>query len=217
MHRAVASRNAAEQQRGAEAIRHIGTNALPMLFHILRAHDSRLQIAFRTWAGNQKLVRWPWLSANQRRFQAAMGYEVLGPAAYSQVPALIETLEHDRSPQVRHYAAEVLGMIGPKAKAAVPALLRGTRDKDDLVRLSSLGALSRIHPAPELAIPVFIEALNDPGQSRARELAAMALGSYGPQARDAVPPLLSTLRTNNAAAEALAKIDPEAAADAGAK
>jgi HEAT repeat protein len=78
-----------------------------------------------------------------------------------------------------------------------------------------LGALNRIHPNPELAIPAFMAALDDPDQSLTRELAANALGSYGPQAKAAVPILLRTLATNAAAGAALKKIDPETAADAG--
>jgi hypothetical protein len=60
-----------------------------------------------------------------------------------------------------------------------------------------------------------VAALDDPDQLLTRELAANALGSYGPQAKAAVPVLLRTLAMNAAAGAALKKIDPETAAGAG--
>jgi len=215
LHEAVGSHNADEKERAVNAIRGAGTNALPVLLHILRVHDSPAKTLFMRLAGKRILSRLHVLSANQSRFEAALGYEVLGPAASSQVPALVDALQNDSLPNVRHYAAEVLGMIGPPAEPATSALIVTAKDRDALLRLSSLGALNRIHPNPELAIPAFMAALDDPDQSLTRELAANALGSYGPQAKAAVPILLRTLATNAAAGAALKKIDPETAADAG--
>jgi HEAT repeat protein len=84
------------------------------------------------------------------------------------------------------------------------------------------------HPAIELlvkmgrpatpAVPYLIDALF--GCSETRELAARALGSIGPDAKAAVPALTARLGdryadARKAVAEALKRIDPEAAAKAG--
>ncbi len=59
------------------------------------------------------------------------------------VPALTYSLMK-RDAGVRMAAADVLGRIGPEAKAAVPALTRLLKDKDVLVRLAAAEALEDI-------------------------------------------------------------------------
>jgi HEAT repeat protein len=59
------------------------------------------------------------------------------------VPALIPCLE-DQSAPVRALAAELLGKIGPAARAAVKALDNALDDKDPTVRASAREALKRI-------------------------------------------------------------------------
>jgi RNA polymerase sigma factor (sigma-70 family) len=53
--------------------------------------------------------------------------ENLGPAAKSQVPELIQLLQHPDM-KVRVFATLVLADIGPEAKAAIPALLEESHD-----------------------------------------------------------------------------------------
>ncbi|MBL8795080.1 MAG: HEAT repeat domain-containing protein [Planctomycetia bacterium] len=81
-------------------------------------------------------------------------------------------------------------------------------------------AILALEPEPE-AIPAFTEELKDPIPFL-RQLAALALSRFGPQAKEAVPALTEMLKDDDrscreAAAEALRKIDPEAAARAGIK
>lgn len=71
------------------------------------------------------------------------------------------------------------------------------------------------------AMPALTEELQDE-IAFLRQLAALALGRFGPDARSAVPALTEMLKDKErscreAAAEALKKIDPEAAARAGVK
>jgi HEAT repeat protein len=203
VHEAAINRNDTEQARAENAIRAIGTNALPELIQILQAEDSPLKKVLLRLKAKYKLIHLRVVSASQLRVEAAMGYRTLGPQASQQVPELAKLLEAP-SPQIRHYAAEVLGLIG--SKAAVPALVRGTKDIDDLVRLSSFGALSRMHPDPAIGVPVFVDGLSDPGQAVTREIAAGALGAYGQDATNAVHALSSAMATNAAAKEALDRI-----------
>jgi HEAT repeat protein len=203
-------------ESSADPIRQIGTNALPVLIEILRAHDTPFKQVLMAWAQKQTLVHFHFRSADQRRPDAVYGYEVLGSLASAQVPVLIDCLTNDRSPKVRMAAASALGSIGPKARVAGPALFRAAKDTDGLVRNNALWALSQILPDPQLTMPVLIAGLDD-AHPVARENAAIGLAKYGQEAKAAVPALLRTLATNRSAGWALKKIDLEAAAQAGVK
>lgn len=199
-----------------QAIRHIGTNALPVLIARLRAHDTPLKQLLMIWAQKQKFVPFHFKSADQRRQEALGGYMAVGSLARAQVSNLMDCLTNDPSPNVRMAAARALIAIGPDARVAGPALFRAAKDMDESVRNNALWALSRILPDPQLAVPVLIAGLDDTN-SVARENAAIALMKYGPEAEAAVPALLRTLTTNRHAGWALKAIDPEAAAKAGVK
>jgi HEAT repeat protein len=198
------------------ALKRIGTNALPLLLEMLHARDTTLKQVLMRWAAKRSLVHFNLISADQRRQEAILGYEALGPLACAQVPSLINALINDPSLHVRQAAASALAGIGPEARLAAPALFRATKDKDNVVRNNSFWALRHILPDPQLTIPVLIAGLDDPFPA-ARENAAFALGMYGQQARAAVPALVRTLSTNGAAGFSLKQIDPEAAAMEGVK
>ena len=227
-----------ERDRATTAIRHIGTNALPLLIERLRAQDAPLKLLIMTWAEKQKLVPVHLKSAQQRRNEAIWGYEALGPLASAQIPSLADMVSHDPAFFVRHGAVSALGYVGPEARSAAPALFRATQDTDEEVRGVAFWALGRILPDPQLTIPLLVAGLDDPLWGN-RWPAAAALGKYGPEARAAVPALLRALATNDALAvslpaagpwerdqlgrlsdvfrSALKKVDPEAAAEAGVK
>jgi hypothetical protein len=201
------------------AIRHIGTNALPVLIEWLHARDTPLKQMVMTWLQKQKLVHFNFKSADQRRGEAILGYDALGPLASVQVLSLSGILTNDPSPDVRQAAAQALAAIGPEARLAASALFHAAKDTNNVVRDCAFIALARIRPDPHLTVPILVAGLDDPNL---RALAAHALGEYGPEARAAVPALLRMLATNNSAslvrnvaAAALKAIDPEAAARAG--
>jgi hypothetical protein len=210
----------ADDRVAQEAIRHIGTNALPVLIEKLQAQDTWLEQLMLTWAKNHKFIPFHFKSAYERRNEALCGYKALGPLASGQVPSLIDMLTHDPSPDVRYAAASALGCIGPGARLAVPALLHATKDTDGYVRRCAFWAFGQIRPDPELGVPVLVAGLAD-SDLHARLGAAYSLGEYGPAAKAAVPLLLRWLAKHgsehDAAASALKAIDPAAAAKAGVK
>jgi len=219
--------NQNERDDAEQAIRHIGTNALPILIERLPAQNTRLKQLMMAWANKHERFPLHFKSAEQRRIEAVCGYEALGSLASAQVPRLIDILDNDLFLDARQAAARVLGYIGPEARLAVPALFRATKDTDDSVRINALWALGEIRPDPQLTIPVLVVGLDD-AEPFVRENAALALRRYGPEARAAVPALLRTLDTTNAVGmeqqrfhatvrSALKNIDPEAAAKAGVK
>jgi hypothetical protein len=97
---------------------------------------------------------------------------------------------------VRRRAANALGMIGPEADVAVPALAQSlTRDTDRGVRIEASLALTKMDPeSAELsaAVPVLCKALKD-HEPMVRMNAAMALVRLGVRARPAVPALIEVL------------------------
>jgi HEAT repeat protein len=140
----------------------------------------------------------------------ALGSVTPGAAA---VPSLVAALK-DKSHRVRRAAAVSLGHIGESAKAAVPYLIATAKDGDQWVRVSAVRALGRIRTDPDKSIPALIEALKD---STTEEAAAIALESYGPAAKAAVPVLCEVAKSGEEfsryhALEALIAIDPRGAA-----
>ena len=113
------------------------------------------------------------------------------------VPELVRALRDDDL-RVRWFAAEALAMIGPKANAAVPALIEalgsggvaegagdlgGAEDEgqgmeDGPIRLMAAVALGRIASEPKEAVPALIRAASDP-DSRVRAEAARSLMAIG--------------------------------------
>ncbi|HVV99655.1 MAG TPA: HEAT repeat domain-containing protein [Planctomycetaceae bacterium] len=115
-----------------------------------------------------------------------------GPDAKIAVPRLCELLE-DNDVGLENSIIECLGDIGPSAAEAVPLILSQSIwpfDKD-----ATIAALRKIGPD---AIPLLVKTIdqNDPNAERAN--CASALGSFGKQARAAVPSLVTLCMTDDA-------------------
>ena len=205
--------NREKQTRAEEAIRNIGTNALPMLLKELRAQDP---LGWQVW--HRILPRKAYTVAADRIHPADRALRVLGPEAEAALPALLQIAADpqcgdDRprralaaigpravapmisaltnsNERVRSCAALVLTSIGPSDRDAAAALLRSLSDPDARVRAHAAGGLSRIGADPEIAIPALIERLSDT-DSYVRFCAVMSLGEFGERATSAVPALQS--------------------------
>jgi HEAT repeat protein len=164
------------------------------------------------------------------RGDAAFALSRLDDAAAPALGALLEALE-DESPRVRLYCARLLRLVreleqgddnsracatydlerlGPRAKGAVPALLRAARsDPDPDVREGALWALGAIGlPDPAALLPYL-----DDKEDSVQQAAADALTAMG---EPAVPALLRLLQRKEEelrrfAVDALAGIGPAAA------
>jgi HEAT repeat protein len=138
--------------------------------------------------------------------------ERLGAVA---IPALVDLLRDD-SPHVRHNALRVLLKIGPKleseAARLTPALIDCLGDPDP--RISPLAMQSLVLIGPR-TVPELAGALAN-GRAAARNWAAMALGEFKENAKDAVKPLVAALydpNTRQAAGDALSAIGAPAVLD----
>jgi HEAT repeat protein len=81
----------------------------------------------------------------------------------------------------------ILAEMGPKAKAAVPALIPLLKDKSEFVRGPARTALKRIG---EDAVAALVDTL----QQKDNDQACVVLGSIGPAAKAAVPALVKLLK-----------------------
>jgi HEAT repeat protein len=138
-----------------------------------------------------------------------------GPGGPDDVPALLKALRQEDG-AARIEAAGDLGLIGPPAAAAVPALRRlAEHDPDPLVRVEAARAVAGLDPKDEAALPRLVAALRD-GAGKVRKRTAECLGDLGPRARPAVADLVRAAGDADpavswAAIDALGQLGPDAA------
>jgi len=133
------SREAADQ-----AIRAMGTDALPWLRKMLCAEDPLWKRLVKTVNARQSIVRIPFTPTSSSRYQAVLGYGALGRLAKTEVPSLIHIMEVESSPQVRACVALALGGIGREAAPAIPVLARAAKEGDETLRKNAASALANI-------------------------------------------------------------------------
>jgi HEAT repeats len=219
-----------------KAIKQAGTNAIPGLLRMMRARDSSLTAKAKSKA-NELLIHlktsdvhfYPSAAEN---YAGASGFTVIGPVASNVVPQLIKIYEANIASGDTVPAARALSAIGPAATGAVPVLVRGMQSQTGSGRLTAIQALGQIHGQPEIAVPALIKCLSD-ADALVRDEAAESLGQFGTNALAAVPALRGFAKSPSspnvlvfgqmapnpygpdqaAAAAALEKIDPKAAAE----
>jgi HEAT repeat protein len=205
------------RQRAAEVLARIGPEVrgvVPALVNMLSDPDKKV----RTSASNVLGVFGPAAEAaipalvqllgGGDDLDAPVSLGQIGPAA---IPPLVNFLKNGEKGQ-RSGAACALGVMGPKAMPALPALIEALRQNDATVQFAILEALCEIRPDGTMAVPAIIPVLKarDVGL---RALAAWALSRIGPTAKDAIPDLISALSDNsagNSASQALTQISPAA-------
>ena len=106
----------------------------------------------------------------------------------STVSALIEAVRSE-NPNVKRAAGDALAVLGPKAKAALPALLEQFGHEFPWVRVSCQAAVGAMG---KQAVPALIETLEQQtGGPRIR--AAFVLSGIGEDAKPAIPALLKVM------------------------
>jgi beta-lactamase regulating signal transducer with metallopeptidase domain/HEAT repeat protein len=163
-----------------DAFREMGQSAIPFLLAKLRAPGNTAQAA-----ETQQKVAWV--------------LKEIESTSETVIPDLIPALVIKQN-AVCFYIAMALGEIGPKAKAAIPALLESFRSGNG----SAAMALVKIDPDNPMLVSVFTGQLTSsisnalqpvPGQ---REIyAAQALQRLGPPAKAAIPALRKALLDPN--------------------
>jgi len=201
-----------------DAIRHIGTNALPYLLEWI-AYESP------QWSrGLDKLPPWlqdNWISRSiglkaTRASAALYAFAALGPEAKPAIPELARRMmEYDggysaglalaliggealpallivqtnQNPDLRGSAVHFISQMGSNALPAVPVLTHCLQDPAFGVAAGAAVALGELHLDPVLVVPALAASLQH-SNSTVRRYAADALGHFGHEALPAVPGLL---------------------------
>src|SRR4051812_24256054 len=74
------------RQKAREAVRHIGTNGLPLVVEFLGSKDSPLKLRVMGWAKRQSLVQFHFTLAQDRRRMALNACDALGSSARPAIP-----------------------------------------------------------------------------------------------------------------------------------
>jgi hypothetical protein len=231
-----------KQSRAQEAIRQIGTNGLPTLLDIISVEQwDRKKVLgklkskdFQKAAGNKDIP------TEVFRGLAVDGFGILSTNAEPAIPQLTKLLRE--SPECRLEVASVLAQIGPKGFAVLTNAINdedlagalvfaiGQKGGGDLQTVTRILIAALKNPEPTirgnaayflsgkdatLAVPALIPMLDD-SEYYPRQRASLALGSFGPAAKSAVPKLWSVY-TNSPdvfVMGALKSIDREAAVQA---
>jgi hypothetical protein len=219
------ARGGEAEKQAANAIRHIGTNAIPIYLEMMTTRESPLKLKLMALVPRGWLARFHLRSVYNDRLLGDYGLIALGVDARSSVPALIALL-NDTNPDVRYAAVFALRSLGPVAGESLPSLIKCLKDPEFTVQSDAILALGEIHQEPERVIPILVEFLaqpQNPQYSVAIHGNAMwSLRQFGAQAKPAVPMLLGYLNDpeesiRSTATNTLRQIDPEALVNASVK
>ena len=105
-----------------EAVRDAGTNALPILLHMLQVRDSDWKQRLTRLAQRQHFIKVKYVSADTQNWAARLAFLAVnrGPANYA-VPSLVEIsrqdISHGETNSLRHgYITEILGQLKARDK-----------------------------------------------------------------------------------------------------
>ena len=203
-------------KESVQAVKAMGTNAVPSLLTMLRTRDSGWKRKLVKWAQDALGVDLEDSLAEVKRRRALAGLRVLGSTAESAIPELTGLVSH-RDLQVASAAlnalaeiggprtipplisavtngnvlvsvpaAALLGSLRTQARPAVPVLLQALSAEDPGLRASAARALGEIAFSPERTVPALTRVLGD-SNSLVRLSAATALGQFGTLAESALP------------------------------
>jgi hypothetical protein len=182
-----------------EALRAIGTNAIPILLAELQAREPRLKVSL-------PMLGLYYIPAENRHVWGQKGFSALGNDASNAASPLMRIYERDISPSSRHAAANALVEIGPAASISIPVLIKSAGSTNAEVRAFAVYTVGRMAVEPKVVDPVLIKSLRDPDRE-VRYNAAFGLGALafmGGDAKPAVPALVETLNDSYPTARAAA-------------
>jgi len=176
-----------------EALRQIGTNAIPTLLEMIGDKDPPpFLLKLLLLAQRKGWISTRYRYARLRNEEAAYAFEVLTTNAAPAVPGLIRIYERNVSTLSQECAAEALGHIGRPAAAAVPVLMKNFTHTNRSVRFRAVSAVMFMGGDPNVLVPALRNALKDSDVS-VRWNALIGLSQFGTQSRAAVPDLLRML------------------------
>ena len=113
--------------RPAQAVRAIGTNAIPWLLHELSARrGGALKWRLNQLLGRQTLIKFRFEDSHPPLRRAVMGFAALGPIAEPAIPSLLKLIEEGGP----GYTATALAYVGPPAIPALQQCVTNYRSLD---------------------------------------------------------------------------------------
>lgn len=217
--------------QAAFALGQIGPEArqsMPALLDLLKDKDAlvRVHAADAVWQIEKNIAALPVLEKTLKEIDdqdtLILAIKTLGKVGTPGVQALIGVIKKGNPEKIEAFNA--LAHLGPEARDAIPVLseVLQTERLDRYVWVQAGYALRMIGPPTKDCVPVLIERLREDKEIEVRRVSASLLGKVGKDAKDSIPTLLEALKDTDTnlrfySAEALRKIDPEAAKKAGLK
>jgi HEAT repeats len=215
-----------EQIQAAEAIRSIGTNALPFLVPLATRKDSPTDELLISIVGNRKEEENARKKRYERSWDAALALYALGPEAKPCLPQLKQAYYDYGNEGTARYAAVALAGIGPEGWRVLSDSITNTNwfacfgiwalanqhvtnpaIVDSLIDLltnnivfhseESAWALGELGEEPERVVPILLNVYQSSAQPSMRNAAADALARFGAKAQCAVPALIKGLQDSD--------------------
>lgn len=149
-----------------EALRHYGSNAVPMLKAMLEKRDSKLTLKMLEILSKQRLIKFSFEPAIVVNYRAVHACNIIGPGVSEVIPAITNFVEHPptnnmwvfwwRGPQ---FPLDTLAVMGPDG---IAALIDELNSKTTMIRWRAANLLGT---APGSGTPEVIAALNQCFQS----------------------------------------------------
>lgn len=205
--------NPPEEQPAKEAIRHIGTNALPYLlkwtsyesphFGISRALKTLLP---RIPDAITPEAMWRWAYAVRKKTRAeiaATAYALVGDQARLAIPDLVKLMNDPKRPEASGRAVAALAYIGKDALPEITAQLANPDAPNRAKVVTMCGLIPVLATNVDVILPLLIRCLDD-HDPQVRVQTARSLGRiaerYGLQPATVVPALTNCLRTDSSIA-----------------
>lgn len=187
------SRDPYTRTQAVEAIRHIGTNAIPFLLKWIQFEEPpwETKLRFRIWILTGKRVNA--VKPISRADEAVYAFHSLDQDADGAVGELARLMNLAESEHIRSRAAFALGYMA-RPKALLP-LLEVITNSQSSIRLDAVSALQHFGTNAQPALPLLIECLKDKDEMVAKE-AAWSLGELKLEPDLVVPALISNAKTN---------------------
>jgi peptidoglycan/xylan/chitin deacetylase (PgdA/CDA1 family) len=187
----------AEEQtkEAAEAVRHIGSNAVPTLLRWLQASDSKLKIKLTELCEKQSLIKFSFTDAFEYNSRALFAFEVLGSEGKSAIPRLQQMVQ--KKPLYREIALHALCRIGPEAFSTLISDLTNAdvdvRENTSDIIVESFASPGPHDPAVDLNLspPLLCKLLQDSNDSI--RLAAIVVLGQGNQTQPLTPDIVVPL------------------------
>ena len=102
-------RHSPEWNEANDAVRHMGTNCLPVLLQMLGTRDSKLTLSVVAWARIIPLLKINFIPAAEWNVAASRAFIALGDIAKGAVAPLVKIYNANISPDSRSAVGDVLG------------------------------------------------------------------------------------------------------------